>query len=588
MSIARQIVFSVIGLFALLNTAVNAVNIYNLYNRDNQKFNHRIEQLGEISSLSMASLVWSFDFENIILFSKKLTQDKSVKGVLFVSPLGNNETQITGYIEGKGKIIATSQPLEQLSPSFYSITHKEEVFWHDEKIADAYLFLDRNNFDNEIIERVYIEVIETLVFMALFAIIIYLVLKRTYLAPFAEAHLIAKGLSDKFSDMAKVVNQSKNRIDIVAMVPPSQPNYTHLIKRKDEVGDFLRAFDSLISTVSFLVTQLSEYSEQLNTLNEELEERVKERTLALSESNEKLTEFYQELQTTQVMMTQQEKLASIGQLAAGVAHEINNPIGFVSSNINSLGEYIEDLFQYIGLLKTTNLAGLTDDLSEDRIRCHMQESTQQFAQKIDYDYIEKDIPQLLRDCREGIDRVKDIVDSLRAFARKNDEDRAEVDINEAIESTLRLVMNELKYNCTILKNLNKISLIDANFGQVSQVISNLLVNACHAIKDTKNHGTIEISTWENSDHVHLSVKDTGKGMSSETKSKIFDPFFTTKPVGEGTGLGLNISYDIIVNQHNGAINVESALGVGTTFTITLPKTNTAKKSEQGEKISQGI
>jgi signal transduction histidine kinase len=297
-------------------------------------------------------------------------------------------------------------------------------------------------------------------------------------------------------------------------------------------------------------------------LNDELESRVKERTEELSASNEKLKASYEDLKFAQTKMMQQEKLASIGQLAAGVAHEINNPVGYVSSNINRLQEYFDSLQQLIEAYRKI--------LQEEK-----GEATQKKVASIDADndlqFILEDLPEIVKECLEGVGRVQEIVRNLKDFSRVDDAGKRKLfNINDAIESTLKLVWNELKYDSNVEKELLNEAMVEANYGQINQVISNLLVNASHAIKETGKHGQIFIKSWSDDAWVCFSIEDSGTGMPEEIRKNIFDPFFTTKPVGKGTGLGLNISYDIIVNQHKGEIEVNSTPGAGSTFIIKLP------------------
>ena len=269
-------------------------------------------------------------------------------------------------------------------------------------------------------------------------------------------------------------------------------------------------------------------------------------------------------------LLQAEKMASIGQLAAGVAHEINNPTGFVSSNLKSLGEYYDDISKMIAMYRDligkisnksdgTDLAGLLNDQFDKIVA---------FEKDIDIDYLMEDIPELISDCREGVSRIKNIVINLKDFAHPGEEKIKATDINHGIDSTLNVVWNELKYKATINKNYQKLPLVKCYPQQVNQIFMNILVNAAQAIQE---QGEISISTKasEDNERVIISISDTGAGIKEENIKKIFDPFFTTKKIGQGTGLGMNVVYKI-VQKHNGTINVESTLGKGTTFIIEIP------------------
>ena len=313
------------------------------------------------------------------------------------------------------------------------------------------------------------------------------------------------------------------------------------------------------------MSELSQYSEQLQTMNEDLEERIINRTAELETSNEKITESLTALQKTQSQLIQQEKLASIGQLAAGVAHEINNPIGYVGSNINRLDEYFTDL-QQIVTETDASLASLPNEISEN-----IKQEIAKIKKRLDFDFLTEDFSIVISDCREGIARVKEIVQSLKDFSHNVDEkDFSEVDINNAINTTLKVVNNEIKYYCDVELDLQLDVKVSANVGQLHQVISNLVVNASHAMRETGKRGQLHIRTFSDDNFAVVEIEDTGGGIPEEIYTKIFDPFFTTKPIGQGTGLGLNISYDIIVNKHKGDLSFVSKMGVGTIFSIKLP------------------
>ena len=253
-----------------------------------------------------------------------------------------------------------------------------------------------------------------------------------------------------------------------------------------------------------------------------------------------------------------------------MAHEINNPIGYVGSNINRLGEYFTDIASYLNA-QDAILAPFPDDIKNS--------ITSQFntiKKKIDYSFLMDDYPAIISDCKDGILRIKEIVQSLKDFSHNaSEKDFSQVDLSGVIKTTLKVLNNEIKYSCDIAIDLKFEATIFANLGQMHQVISNIIVNAAHAIKETKIKGMLYIKTYEDPDFVTIEIKDTGNGIPEHARDKIFDPFFTTKPVGVGTGLGLNICYDIIVNKHSGKLFFESTLGEGTTFFIYLPKNNTA-------------
>jgi PAS domain S-box-containing protein len=271
---------------------------------------------------------------------------------------------------------------------------------------------------------------------------------------------------------------------------------------------------------------------------------------------------------TSLQLLQSEKMASIGQLAAGVAHEINNPTAFVSSNLKTLSDYLNDIIKLINqyhalagdLKKEAAIEPLREILAE-----HLK-LIEDLEKGMDIDYIIKDVIPLITESREGTERIKKIVQDLKNFAHPGDEKLRTVNVNDSIESTLNIVWNEIKYKAVVHKEYGDIPDIMGYPQQLNQVFMNLLVNATQAIKE---RGEIRITTKVDDGKVEMIFTDTGAGIPKENLSKLFDPFFTTKDVGTGTGLGLHVAYSII-KKHNGTIEVDSIVDKGTTFTVKLP------------------
>jgi PAS domain S-box-containing protein len=263
------------------------------------------------------------------------------------------------------------------------------------------------------------------------------------------------------------------------------------------------------------------------------------------------------LQQMQGQVIQQEKMASIGQLAAGVAHEINNPMGFITSNLTSLAKYADRLDEYIAaLLQSLYSCPTHPDMGElDRLR-----------QKLKVDYIISDVRELVNESLDGANRVRRIVQDLKSFSRVDQAECCLANLNDALETTINIAWNELKYIATLERNFGEIPDIVCYPQQLNQVFLNLLVNAAQAIE---KQGNVIVSTWCDTDFVYVSIADTGKGMPEEVRLHVFEPFFTTKEAGKGTGLGLSISADI-VRKHGGDISVMSEPGVGSTFTVKIP------------------
>lgn len=278
----------------------------------------------------------------------------------------------------------------------------------------------------------------------------------------------------------------------------------------------------------------------------------------LQQRHAELREAYLRLNGTQEKMLQSEKMASIGQLAAGVAHEINNPIGYVHSNLGSLQEYLRSLFTvieaYERALRAPDPKALIPEIDDIR-------------QRFDIDFISRDLPQLMAESREGIERVTRIVRDLKDFSYSGrDESWKLVDLHAGLESTINIIWNELKYKVTLERRYAELPMIECLPSELNQVFMNMLLNAGQAIAD---RGNIIVSTGVEGDEVWVEFEDNGAGISPELRQRIFDPFFTTKPVGRGTGLGLSISYGII-NKHHGRIDLDSTPGIGSRFRIVLP------------------
>lgn len=265
------------------------------------------------------------------------------------------------------------------------------------------------------------------------------------------------------------------------------------------------------------------------------------------------------LMAQQEYLVQSEKMASIGQLAAGIAHEINNPIGFVLSNVNTLTGYLDKI---IGLIKTYQ------EVESEVNNPGLFQGIHTYYEANEIDYLIEDSGDLLNETKDGIERVKKIVAGLKTFAHSGEENMQKADVNEVIRAAIRLTQNETKYTCELEQHLGDIPEIYCYQDQLCQVLVNMITNAAHAIP---NKGKITISSAVEDTEVMIKIQDDGAGISEENISKLFNPFFTTKAVGKGTGLGLSISYGIIVEKHKGRIDVESELGKGTTFTIHIPK-----------------
>jgi two-component system NtrC family sensor kinase len=321
-----------------------------------------------------------------------------------------------------------------------------------------------------------------------------------------------------------------------------------------------------------------------------LERQVQERTLALEAAlrdNEKVNrdlraakaqleaekdeqnKLIKKLADADSQLLQSEKLASIGQLAAGVAHEINNPIGFVNSNLGTLNGYVGEL---LGLIDAYQAA-------EPLLPASPQKDALLAArQRADLDYLRQDIVDLIAESSDGTDRVRKIVQDLRDFSRTGEITWERADLHAGLDSTLNLLSSELRFKADIVRDYGELPLVECIPSQINQVFMNLLANAAQAIT---GHGTVTLRSGCSGDQVWVSVSDTGGGISPEHLAKIFDPFFTTKPVGKGTGLGLSVSYGII-DKHGGQLSATSQPGAGATFTVRLPIAQTGQAADADE------
>ena len=329
-------------------------------------------------------------------------------------------------------------------------------------------------------------------------------------------------------------------------------NFNYRLKRTKfgEINELVQAYNNMAS--------------QLLELYTSLEQKVQERTLELEKANSELKE-------AQAMMVHSEKMRSLGELVAGIAHEINNPINFIYGNIMILEKYTKDMFDLIEKYAEN------DDILPPEKKVEIEK----LKEEIDIEFLKDDIKELIRSCIEGTERTKNIILDLKNFSRMEEMVMTQFDIPKEIDTTLNILNNKYKNRITVHKNYEEnLPKIEAYGGQINQVFMNILDNAAAAIEGT---GDVFINVKKAGENVEIEFKDTGKGIKKENLSKVFDPFFTTKPVGQGTGLGMSISYRVIQN-HYGTISVESELGQGASFKIILPINHPAKNEDAAQAI----
>lgn len=325
------------------------------------------------------------------------------------------------------------------------------------------------------------------------------------------------------------------------------------IRSHDELGTLASAFNQMTENLDRITSDRERFVRELEELNRTLEQKVQERTSALGAANLDLTSTIQALKDTQGQLVHSEKMASLGQLVAGVAHELNNPVGFLYANFPQLEEYVNDLLDLIDALLSLPMDETSQKIAEQKIK------------EFDLVFIREDIQDIIRSGKSGASRIKEIVFSLRSFSRLDEAELKSVLLEDGLNDTLAILNHQAKNRIQIVKDYQLNQPVLCFAGQVNQVFMNIIYNAIQAIS---GEGALTISTHRDNEWAVVSIADSGSGMSKETMAKIFDPFFTTKKVGEGTGLGLSISYGII-EKHGGRIEVESELGQGTRFTIYL-------------------
>jgi two-component system NtrC family sensor kinase len=336
-----------------------------------------------------------------------------------------------------------------------------------------------------------------------------------------------------------------------------------ILKPLDELVDALQSFESQEQAITIPVKNDTE----IGLLTESFNQMFKKIWQARADLKKKVFELQstnKELKETQTRLVHSAKMVSLGQLVAGVAHELNNPIGFIFSNMTHLRDYSQRLIELVKIA----------EINPDQLKKAKEE--------LEFDYIVQDMPKLITSCEDGAKRTKDIVLGLRNFSRLEEAKLNEIDLHKSLDTTLDLLQGEIKGRIQVFKNYEPVPKIYGYASQINQVLMNILSNAVHAIE---GQGQLWLTTQHIKDlklregKVQISVQDSGLGMSQEVMEKIFDPFFTTKKVGQGTGLGLSISYGIIDN-HGGEIQVKSEVGVGTEFIIILPVRPPLKETDK--------
>jgi two-component system, NtrC family, sensor kinase len=392
----------------------------------------------------------------------------------------------------------------------------------------------------------------------------------------AEAESVAEALALlSKTDFALVISDilmpGISGIELLRKVMETYP-YTGVIMVSG-VNNSQRALDAMrIGAFDYLIKPCD-----LNVLQITVERALERRALILNarqykvdleKRNTELARGKADLERLQAQIVHNEKMASLGQLTAGIAHELNNPVGFIYGNLDILNQTVNGLTELLDYYDHTALPEA------------IARGAEEIKEKIDYQASLKDLELIIRDCHEGAQRIRDIVQNLRTFSRLDEAEFAKTDIHEGIDSTVRLLSRYYSAdNITLVRDYGTLPPVDAYSGQLNQVWMNLLANAAQAV--SAKGGQVRITTRVQDEKVSVSISDTGCGIPQEHLNRIFDPFFTTKSVGEGTGLGLSITFSI-VERHGGAISVESKPGKGTTFTVSIPIHNKPHPAEDAE------
>ncbi|MBD2507228.1 HAMP domain-containing protein [Nostoc muscorum FACHB-395] len=338
------------------------------------------------------------------------------------------------------------------------------------------------------------------------------------------------------------------------------------VNTEDEVGILAISFNQLIQQVKRLLAEQNEANQKLESYSQTLEEKIEERTQAMRQKNIVLKETLQELRLTQSQLIQNEKMYSLGQLVAGIAHEINNPVNFIYGNLKYTDDYTQQLLWLLQLYQ--------------KHYPYPEPEIQNAKEEADIEYLTEDLPKMLASMKIGASRIREIVLSLRIFSRLDEAEFKSADIHEGIDSTLLILQHRIKSQnarpqITVIKEYGDIPKIQCFAGQLNQVFMNILANSIDALEEAFEKGLcqepiIRISSIQVNENVVVNIADNGTGIPEAIQSRLFDPFFTTKAVGKGTGMGLSISYQIITDKHGGSLKCISSPGEGTEFVITIP------------------
>lgn len=565
MKIATKIIGITLAAFILSVVTISGVALRAYQVTETEEFLKHINTLSDLAMAAVKSPLWEFDLAAIRKGTDALIDEEPVEAVIY----SNNGKVIYGMIKKPRVNIIRDLPIADLN---LDMVKHDEIKTHaitekGRKLGELSIFFSKNSILKKMDIAIKFIFITGFIISGLLFIMFYFYVRKDLLSPIRDLSLLSENLTARFANLKNDLESDLHFCDYLDNYLDNKIETEKHKTRLDEIGGLFKSFYIMNDTICLALKAVSDSSARLNSLNNKLEQVIDVRTKLLKKANDRLKNLVRSLKKTQTTMVQQEKLASIGQIAAGVAHEINNPTGFIMSNLGTLSGYLEDIMMITRSYAKVENAKTLDEKME------IIKEAGLLAKKADLDFIISDSTEIIKDSSEGAVRIKEIVDSLKNYARTDQkEDFSPTNINDCIQTTLKLLGNELKYNAIITKKLDDIPIIMGHGGQLSQVFTNIIVNASHAIKsqEKREMGHIYVHTYSKEEHVWCEIEDNGPGIPEHIKNVIFEPFFTTKEAGKGTGLGLSISYDIIKTKHNGDIWCESTEGKGTKFIIKLP------------------
>lgn len=362
-------------------------------------------------------------------------------------------------------------------------------------------------------------------------------------------------------------------LQIVICTAYSDYSWQDMISKLGVSSDLLilkKPFDTIeVNQLAHSLTQKWNLKKFVRFQMKQLEERVQERTSELAKANDELMQKIKEQERMELELRHAQKLEAVGQLAAGIAHEINTPVQYVGDSLHFLKNSTLDIVELIESYRQC-----FPDYVKEEVKTEFLQKIDELDEEADLEYIREHIPAAFDRTFDGIERVSTIVKAMKEFAHPDQRTKSFADINKSLENTLTVSRNEYKYIADVETEFGNIPQVECHISDVNQVFLNLIVNAAHAIDETRDdknvQGKIKITTSQDEENVLIKIKDSGPGIPEEIQSRIFDPFFTTKEVGKGTGQGLAIARSIIVEKHNGALTFETGAEMGTEFTISIP------------------